>query len=220
MNVILTSEDPPSSEVQKLAEEKGINIIHVPLIKTIPLEKVNIPNKEYDFLIITSAKTVKHFLAKDTSISRNTPVLTTGEKTKKALESVGFKKVIIAGNRGVESIKEYILKHHLQEKKFLFLRAEKGKNIDLPNIDVVPVYKTVFNRPKEFSFSEINAIIFTSPSTFLSFKELFKENFREVLKSITIIAIGNTTKKEIKKEGLKVDLVPPKPSIREIIKLL
>ena len=213
----LTGEDPPSNELVELSQKKGINLIHYPLIKTIPLKEVYIPKKKYDFLIITSAKAVRHFLMKDNSISRDIPVLTTGEKTKRALRDAGFKNVIIAGSKGVDSIKEYILKNGLLEKSFLFLRAKKGKQIKLPYIDIVPVYETVFNHPKNFPLEGVDAIVFSSPSTFQSFKSLLKDRTKEVLKSLKVIAIGQTTKREIEKEGIKVDFTPTKPSLLEII---
>ena len=50
--------------------------------------------------------------------------------------------------------------------------------------------------------------------------EKFQEIYEEILKSIKIVSIGKTTKEEIEKEGLKVDIIPKTPSFEDIIRQL
>lgn len=70
-----------------------------------------------------------------------------------------------------------------------------------------------------FEKREIDYIIFSSPSTFYSFMENFKD-YAKFLKNTKIIAIGNTTKKAIESNGFNVYLIPEKPSFEEIISVL
>ncbi|RUM49670.1 MAG: uroporphyrinogen-III synthase [Hydrogenothermus sp.] len=222
-NLVITREEPIEEHIKLLANEKGVNIFHLPLIKTKSLEiNVEIPSN-YDFLIITSKKTLKYFKNLEI-LDKNKPVLTTGDKTKKFLKSLGFTNIIIPKKQSAEGIKEYIYNNNLQSKKFLFLRAKKGKKIDLPNITVIPVYETITNFPdnkKEFLklINKDTYILFSSPSTFKGFKENF-ENYKDLLAKIKVIPIGDTTKTELEKDYIKIFAVPTKPSIEEVIKLL
>ena len=222
-NLIVTREEPIEESLHLLANKRNINLFHFPLIKTKPLniEIKKIP--DYDFLIITSKKTLKYFKSLKL-LDKNKPVLTTGDKTASILKKLGFKNIIIPKKQSAEGIKEYIYDNGLKNKKFLFLRAKKGKKIDLPNITIIPVYETITNFPdnKEEFLNLINKdtyILFSSPSTFKGFKENFKD-YKDLLKKINVIAIGNTTKAELEKENIKIFAIPKKPSIEETIKLL
>lgn len=222
-NLVITREEPIEEHIKLLANEKGVNIFHLPLIKTKFLEiNIEIPSN-YDFLIITSKKTLKYFKNLEI-LDKNKPILTTGDKTAKFLKSLGFTSIIIPKKQSAEGIKEYIYNNNLQSKKFLFLKAEKGKKIDLPNITVISVYETITNFPnnKKELLKLINKdtyILFSSPSTFKGFKENF-ENYKDLLAKIKVIPIGDTTKTELEKDYIKIFAVPTKPSIEEVIKLL
>ncbi len=221
--LVITREEPIDENLKKIAKNKKINLFHLPLIKTVPLCIEGEIPQDYDFLIITSKKTLKYFRQID-KLDKNKPVITTGEKTANFLKILEFSQIIIPSNQSAEGIKEYIYENDLHNEKFLFLRAKKGKSIDVPNITVIPVYETLTNYPdnKEEFLRTINKdtyILFSSPSTFKGFKDNFN-SYKEILRKIKVIPIGNTTKKELEKEKIKIFTTPEKPSIEEVIKLL
>jgi uroporphyrinogen-III synthase len=225
--VIITREERLDKSIENKAKEKGIELIYCPLIKTQPVD-FKVPEiKNYDYLIITSKNAVKYFLKKipvENIVDKK--VIAVGEKTKAYLKKLGFKEIILPETSSAEAIEELLKSGEFNNKKFLFLRAEKGQSIKNKNVNLLVVYKTVFNKPQNFENckklleeDKIQYIIFSSPSTFYSFKENFK-NYRQILNNIKIIAIGKTTKKAIENEGFNVFITPQKPSFDEIISQL
>ncbi|RMA97225.1 uroporphyrinogen-III synthase [Hydrogenothermus marinus] len=222
--LLITREDKLNKSIENLAKSKYVNLIYFPLIKTIPLDfdYINLPT--IDGIIFSSKKAVDYFLKKQ-DLPKDILILAVGNKTGEYLKNLGFNNIIIPEKNSAEGIKE-IIEKKFKDKKFIHITTKKGRPINLPNIKRVFVYDTKLNIPENkyeiynlLKSGNIDYILFSSPSTFLSFKNLFKD-FKDLLKNTKIISIGNTTKKEIEKEGLKVDIIPTKPSFEEIIKLL
>ncbi len=226
-NILITREEKLDYKLEQLAEEKGLNIIYCPLIKT---QKVNfkVPDLDkYDYLIITSQNAIKYFL-EDVPFGKisHKKVIAVGEKTKNYLKNLGFKDTIIPEIKSARGIEKLIQEKQFKNKKFLFIRAEKGQEIKNENLDLLIVYKTTFNKPKNFENcaemlkeGKVDYVIFSSPSTFYSFLENFKD-YEKLLNNTKIITIGNTTKKAVESKGFNVYFVPEKPSFEEIITVL
>lgn len=222
--ILITREEKLDKSLEKIAKEKGLKILYCPLIKT-QIVDFEIPDLEkYEFLIITSKNALKYFLKKvPLENVLNKKVIAVGDKTKKYLQNLGFKEIIVPQESSAKGIEKLLNEERFKNKKFLFIRAEKGQKIKNENTYLLIVYKTVFNRPDNLKECEklikegkIDYILFSSPSTFYSFKESFKD-YKEILNKLKIVAIGNTTKKAIEEEGFKVYFTPKKPSFENII---
>ncbi|RUM60380.1 MAG: uroporphyrinogen-III synthase, partial [Persephonella sp.] len=61
---------------------------------------------------------------------------------------------------------------------------------------------------------------FTSPSTFLGFKEIFKDEWQNFLKEVNVISIGKTTGKTLKEQGITDFYIPRKSTVEDILDLL
>ena len=226
-NILITREEKLDNKLEKIAKEKDLNIIYCPLIKTTKIE-FNPPDLDkYDYLIITSKNAVKYFL-KSTPLEKilHKKVIAVGEKTKKYLKNLGFNEIITPEISSAVGVEKLIQGKQFKDKKFLFIRAEKGQEIKNKNLDLLIVYKTIFNKPENYKEcskllikGKIDYVIFSSPSTFYSFMENFK-NCEKLLNNTKIITIGNTTKKAVESKGFNVYFVPKKPSFEEIINAL
>lgn len=223
-NILITREEKLDKNLESLAKEKKINLIYFPLIKTIPINFEIINLDKFDFIIFSSKNGIRYFLKKE-EIDKEMNIIAVGDKTASYLKNLGFKNVIVPKEKSSTGIERFI-KENFLNKRFLHVTAKKGKRVNLKNVERVEVYDTVFNKPESkdkicemIKEGKIDYILFSSPSTFISFKNLF-ENYKQLLKKVKIISIGNTTKEEIEKEGLDVDFVPLNPSFEDIFKQL
>jgi Uroporphyrinogen-III synthase len=110
------------------------------------------------------------------------------------------------------------------------IRASEGMDTLLNTnfkIDLIPVYETKLNIPENVDSiksliedGKVYAIVFSSPSTFKGFLNIFKEESKKLLDKMLTVAIGKTTKNFIESQGFKVDVVPDKFTFEEIVKKL
>jgi uroporphyrinogen III methyltransferase/synthase len=59
----------------------------------------------------------------------------------------------------------------------------------------------------------ISVATFTSAATFNNFREILGPDAEDLLRGVTIAAIGPVTRKSIEKTGLKVEIVPPEATV-------
>lgn len=224
INLLITREDKLDKETEKLAKEKNINIIYFPLIKTVPVNFRPVDTDSYDLIVFSSKKGVYYFLEKQ-KIKKDKPIIAVGNKTASYLKYLGFMNIFLpeeSSSKGIENL----IKGRFKNKKILHITAKKGKKINLENVERLEIYDTLFSVPENkneilsmLNKGEIDYVLFSSPSTFKAFKCLFK-NYKSFIEKTKIISIGDTTKKEIEKEGIKVNFTPSTPSFEEIIKQL
>jgi len=67
---------------------------------------------------------------------------------------------------------------------------------------------------------KITIATFTSPSSFNNLIDILKEDAKEMLKDVTIAALGNTTAKAIEEKGYKVDIIPQKSTIKDMVEAI
>lgn len=232
-NVLITREKEQFEEVKKLFEKEGFNPISFPTIKfeKIPLEGFN--EREFDFLIFTSKNAVKIFL-QQVALSKSKPIIAVGSKTAKFLVENGFENVEIPDTFSSEGLKDYLYENieRFKNKKFALVRALEGSEVLLNQsefeVKLIPVYKTVFNKPENIEEVEkmlkdkkIDAVVFSSPSTFKGFINVFGlDKTREFLEYPLVCAIGSVTEQEIKSQGIKVNIVPEKFTFEGILEEL
>jgi len=67
---------------------------------------------------------------------------------------------------------------------------------------------------------KITIATFTSPSSFNNLIDILKEDAKEMLKDVTIAALGNTTAKAIEEKGYKVSIIPEKSTIKDMVEAI
>ena len=91
---------------------------------------------------------------------------------------------------------------------------ELGGEIDVPVTyrTIKPEYRG--KRLRRFlKEGRISIATFTSAATFNNFREIVGNDAEDLLKGVTIAAIGPVTAKAIEKAGLRVDILPEKATI-------
>mgnify|MGYP001177579172 CR=1 FL=1 len=208
-NVILTND----GEIDgfNLLNEKGFKIFHYPMTKTSSInEDVSFSLNEFDFFIFTSKNGVKHFFehvsirSQDKSIIKSISI---GSKTNMALKKYGVEPIFTAkrtySSNLLEDLKNINL---LDSKKVMLVQGNLAKNYLFENLNMICYltkfvpYKTEIikglNKKLEILLSkEETYTVFTSPSGFLSFDNLYDVN------KTSIISIGETTSAFIKERG-------------------
>jgi uroporphyrinogen-III synthase len=72
-----------------------------------------------------------------------------------------------------------------------------------------------------FKDRKVDSITFTSPSTFINFVSLIKgENVAELLRGVTVAAIGPVTKKEIVTHNIKVSITASRHTVPGLVDAL
>jgi len=67
---------------------------------------------------------------------------------------------------------------------------------------------------------KITITTFTSPSSFNNLIDILKDDAKEMLKDVTIAALGNTTAKAIEERGYKVSIIPEKSTIKDMVEAI
>ena len=208
-NVILTNE----GEIDgfNLLNENGIKTFHYPMIKTsCNRKKINVLLADYDFFIFTSKNGVKFFFEKDTIKSQDKTsikCISIGSKTNKKLREYNIEPIYSA-KRSYSSYLYKDLKNIklLESKKVMLIQGNLAKNNLFENLKMI-CYLTKFVPYKTETIKQLNKnleillnkektyTVFTSPSGFLSFENLYDVN------KTSIISIGETTSSFIKERG-------------------
>ena len=208
-NVILTNDG--NTEGFNILNEKGVKTFHFPMIKT----KINNVNNEviladYNYLIFTSKNGIKYFFNnKKIKLQNfeNIQVICIGSKTKKALQEYNINPVFISKRSYSHVMFDDLKKSRLLDsKKVLLVQGNLSKNYLFENLKKICYltkfvsYKTelieVVNKNLESLLNkEETYTVFTSPSGFLSFANLYDVN------KTSIISIGETTSSYIIEKG-------------------
>jgi len=235
-NILITTNR--YKEFEKHLSKQNYRIIPFPTIKTVPLEFEIDSIQDYDFILFTSVNAVKFFFDKvESQKIKDKKIIAVGEKTAEKLKEIGFNNILIPEEFRAEGVVKLIEKRwkEFENKSILVPRAKKGRELLSEHfknknikIEILPIYETVGNIPenkekveKMLQNQEIDTVVFTSPSTFENFLEIFEnEKGKKYLSHPKIAVIGVTTKKAIENEGLKVDIIPDKYTFQNLSKFL
>lgn len=221
--ILCTRPADDAVEFSELLLKYGAEVITAPLIEIHPvkdfthidncLEKIH----EYTGIIFTSSNGAKYFFerVKQKNIIINLKLYAVGSKTKKFIESSGYKVFRIPINFSSKSLAEVLKTDSAVNAKFLFPAGNIGmKTIikELPEIEEIVVYETrkpmnnqlLQNTEKMLKAGIINCIAFFSPSAVTNFAELFPgyRNYRT-----NYAVIGKTTEERLNLYGLKADVI-------------
>ncbi len=178
----------------------------------------------YDWVLFTSANGVERFFetlvrqGKDARALGTARVGVIGPKTAKALARHGVRADLLADEYIGESLARALLESGDVER-VLIPRALEAREA-LPeqlrahgvHVDVVPAYRTVKATVErreqlvELLTHQVDVVTFTSSSTVTAIVELLGERAPELMRRLTLAAIGPVTAKTAQDHGLNVDV--------------
>jgi len=182
----------------------------------------------YEWLVFTSVNGVEYFfrrlfeLGKDVRIFGRIRTAAIGPATAQRLFDYGLKSDIIPETYRAESVVAAFENESVKGKKILLPRAAEARPI-LPEeltrmgaeVDEIATYQTLQARENVDRLfaglmeKNIDMITFTSSSTVKNFKSLFtgEDDFKRLMKGVTVACIGPITADTAAELGLDVHLV-------------
>ncbi|MFN3872391.1 MAG: uroporphyrinogen-III synthase [Ignavibacterium sp.] len=238
--IVLTRTVEQSTESASAFSELGAKVIIFPTLEIVPpaswksFDEVISDKTKVDFLIFTSAHTVKMFVHRLTELQKEfdyskTKVVAIGSKTSQVCEQYKIPVNIIPQKFSGEGVVEALSKYNLKNKVVFIPRSAIGRT-ELPKgleelgaiIKTAPVYnvslpgKNVIEESlKQLKGSKPDVYVFTSPSTFENFLTIMKiDNPALYFKGVDVAAIGPTTKSAIELKKVKVSIMPSEFTIK------
>jgi uroporphyrinogen-III synthase len=239
--IVLTRSKNQISNSSSLFKEYGFSIIEFPVIEiTEPDDWAEfdnlIPSKKFDLIVFTSVNAAKYLYNRLKTINyefnfNDTLIVSVGSKTAEVCKELFSKVDIIPKDYSAKGILETLNQFDLSNKNILIPQSEIAKK-DLAdelrkrqaNVLQVTVYKNVLPNRNELKdiielikTTNVDAFIFTSPSTFRNFLTLMEiDNAKDFFGEKVLAAIGDTTKNEIEKYGLKNIIKPDLSTLENI----
>lgn len=228
------------AEAAKLAKEYGFQPVCAPAIalaeKPLPFDLMS-RLKAAECVVFTSANGVKITLKNPAILEelKEKTIVSIGPKTEKALSRHGF------GSEVPEEYSSAGLEQMLKGKckRILFLRSAQGSQYLSEGlraagleVDDVPLYEVVPSHDPRLDdlindAKGVDIFAFTSSSTARLLVERAKEmgdgkeaDLRESLAYATVAAIGKPTAEELKRLGVRVDVMPEKFTFEAMLKAL
>jgi uroporphyrinogen III methyltransferase/synthase len=180
-----------------------------------------------DILILTSSNGVDAFFERVEDPERvlleirQMTLVAVGPKTAAALKRRGLEADLVPDDHRAEGIVELLLEHGVAGKRVLYPRAEIARPLLVGCLRqagaavVAPVaYRTLMPQQNAAQIRSclergaIDAICFTSSSTFVNLQAMLGDELHELTRDIRFFSIGPQTSATIRKHGYRVDLEP------------
>jgi uroporphyrinogen III methyltransferase / synthase len=247
--IIVTRTREQASELVAGLEEHGADCLEFSTINIMPVDSYAILDeelerlREYHWILFTSLNGVKYFFRRlyakgmDARDLRGPEIAVVGKSTADLLLDYGVNADLIPSVFTGEGLAESLLDQGVEGRNILIPRALHAREI-LPEtlrgagaqVTVAPVYQ---NCPvegdreglrAELAAGKVQMVTFTSSSTVRNFVEMLApaspEELRQLLTGVAIAAIGPITGKTVTDLGLKVEVMPEKHTIPELIEAI
>jgi len=211
----------------QILKEYGATLHHFPMIDIVSNSDVTPFNlSNFDYYIFTSKNGVNSFFNLDFLKGETINAICLGEKTKGALTENGVESIFISTESYAENlITELVENQMVNGKKVLLVLGNLADNRieeELKNICEVnrlDVYTTTLITAKKEVITDLidtkNTLsVFTSPSAFHAFSNLYDAE------KTTLITIGTTTSKYIKKSGFASKIIAEEQTYEGISKAI
>ena len=224
---VVTRARAQASALTEKLEMEGAKVMEVPAIKITdpddfaPLDAAQKNLASYDWVIFTSANGVDLFFdrllqnGKDARAFAHNKIAAIGTATADMLTAYGLTADLIPASYKAEDLVDTLLPQLHKGSKVLLARAKEARNV-LPDslraagadVDVVAVYQTVSDCENKEELLDalknkaVDCITFTSSSTVTNLLKAL-DSEKELLKGVTLAAIGPITAKTMEKNGLK-----------------
>ncbi len=245
--ILVTQAQAQAKRFTTLLKQKGATVLHCPTIDIIPLESKEttgfIKNiQEYDWLVFMSQNAVHYFFEhlKKYQIRKQKlqgcRIAAIGKITREALKQHKLRVNLTPSIYQSENLAQ-AFKGTVEDRKFLIVSSLNGRTILKEAlekrgamVDMCPLYKTTVPLEnakllmKYICEERIDAVTFTSPSTFENFLAMLKPDQQRYLKihleTLTIATLGDVTAKAVEDRGLRVRVRPSEFTIPSFVNTL
>jgi len=248
-SVVVTRTAEQSRALSAPLEALGATVIAFPVIATVEPDSWVATDAAieqlgtYDWVVFTSANAVRCFLERvaargldPVAALADVDVAVVGTATARALAERGVEADLVPEDFRAEGlVTEFARLGAGPGTRVLVPRALEAREI-LPDtlrargatVDVVPVYRTVQAQPDprvlaRFVAGDIDAVTFTSPSTFRHFRALIGAGGQDadtVLRSVAIASIGPVTSEAVQAAGHRVAIEPAEYTVEGLVAAL
>jgi uroporphyrinogen-III synthase len=242
--IVITRTIEQSRESAEAFIQLGAKVIIFPTLDIVPpsswKEFDNIVQKEkkIDFIIFTSAHSVKMFISRCNELNINfnfekIKIVAVGNKTASVCEKQGLPVNIIPKKFSGEGVINELSNFNLKDKVIFIPQSEIGRE-ELPEeleergavLQIAPVYNvalpeidTIKDRIDELKNVHPDLFIFTSPSTFKNYLQILDiTNPFKYFQGYDIAAIGPTTRAAIENRNVRVTIMPDEYTINGLVK--
>ncbi|MFN7135477.1 MAG: uroporphyrinogen-III synthase, partial [Myxococcales bacterium] len=245
-SIVVTRARAQAGEMSAQLEELGAEVIEAPTIAIAPpesyapLDHAIATLHEWDWLVLTSANGVEHFLRRLAACGRDARALagiriaTVGSATSQTLREAHLTPDAVPHEFNAEALSRVLAATGVAGKRFLVVRALEGREV-LPeelrrlgaHVHVVPAYRTV--RPdidvaplrKRLEERRVSAVTFASSSAVRNFAGHFAPGeLRTLLDGVAIGVIGPVTEAAVHELGLEVAVRPAEATIPALVAAL
>jgi uroporphyrinogen III methyltransferase / synthase len=237
--VVVTRAREQASELRRLLEDSGAQVLQFPTIEIAPPESFEALDRaidtHYDWLIFTSTNGVQYFFerlfakGKDVRALASSKIAAVGPSTAGELRRRGLAPDVVP-ERFISAELLPLLSEDQRGIRTAVIRAEEGREELLEElrrrggeVDLVVAYRTV---AAEYDLEELRALIasdsidaiaFSSASTVDNFFAKLDDAEREkVLQRAIVASIGATTSEAIRRYGRGPDVVAEKASVQAL----
>lgn len=225
--VVVTRARDQAAAFVALLEARGARVIALPTIATEPADPADVDRavaalETYEWIVFSSANVVRYFLER--VAARGTPhlpaalrVAAVGQATARLLAERGIRVDAVpeefVGVRVAEAMGD------LRGRRVLLPRADIGRAETVQaleaagaTVEVVTLYRTVPAPPDPAGLAAlaegVDAITFTSASTFTNLLPMLGDRAAVLLSPVVIASIGPVTSAAIRAAGLPVHVEP------------
>ena len=231
LRIVITRSQATQAGLNAQLAELGAEIIQLPTIaiaglgETAPVQTAISNLAQYDWILFTSANSVRHFLGAvraaglDPRAFANARLGCIGPATARCLDAHGLRADLVPNEYVAEAFLDALLAQGAAGQRFLLPRARVAREV-LPNrlreagaqIDVVATYET--HAPDadpvvraRIAAGDVDLVTFTSSSTVRHFRALFDADEWALICAQTAAAcIGPITAETAQEAGLRVAL--------------
>jgi uroporphyrinogen III methyltransferase/synthase len=244
--VLVTRPADQASAMVEVLRDAGAEAVVVPMIQLVPPEDLAPVDaalarlEDYDAILFTSANAIRFLVARAVELERplreRAPaVACVGPVTADAARLAGFSVALTPESRhDAEGLLAAVEKRWPPEgRNFLLPQAEGARAVLADglrargaSVDAVSAYRTLAadvdsdTLRQRLVRREFDALTFTSPSAALHFAELLDEEARKAVADCVVAGIGPVTSKELARLGFAVDVVPERPTARDLVTAL
>ena len=229
--ILVTRSRIQASELSKLLNEKGAEVIELPTIEILPIDDYSALHNsfrelsQYQWIVFTSVNAVDYFfhelneLGYDSRLLGTLKLVSIGIETTKALHKYGLAPDLVPDKFIAEGIVDSFRSIDIKGNNILLPTSNLARDIISKNlaemgakVAVIPVYQNQIPKYEkdflEHIFSKpIDCITFTSSSTVNNFFALLKEyGIENPGRASKIASIGPITSKAITDRGFIVDI--------------
>jgi uroporphyrinogen III methyltransferase/synthase len=191
VRVIVTRAREGADRLADRLRRDGFDVVTCPLIRIEPIDGPPIRADAYDWIVLTSARAVEQLLPR---LEGPLPaVAAIGPGTAEALKEHGVEPALVARRSTQEGLLDELPR---RAGRVLFAAAEGARPVLARELgaDVVPLYRTVEERPEAFPDGDL--VVLASASAARALAALRRD--------VPCVSIGPVTSQEARRRGLHV----------------